>query len=59
MTIERLTFTTYNFAKPLANYWTINIIVINPSFIACVIWRVDVDALNLFGVVRQQRFERD
>lgn len=36
-----------------------DVIVVGPTFIAGVVRRNDVDALDLFRVVRQQRLERN
>ena len=52
-------FLANNFAKPLTDERAVDAVVVNPSFVAGVVRRVNVDALDLPGVVRQQRLERD
>ena len=46
-------------AEPLTNFGAVDGVIINPALVAGVVWRVDVDALDLPGITRQQRFERD
>ena len=45
--------------QPRFNDGTFDVVVVNPAFVAGVVRRVNVDALHLPGVVRQQRLERD
>ena len=58
MAAEILTLFTDHFAKPLLDLRIVDIVVIHPAFIARIIWRIDVDALNLSLIFRQQRFQR-
>jgi hypothetical protein len=46
------------FAEPFLNEWAVDRVVINPALVSSVVRRIDVDALYLSGVVRQQRLER-
>src|ERR1039458_5516945 len=52
-------FLANNFTKPFTDERAVNAVVVNPAFVASVVRRVNVDALDLSGVVRQQRLERD
>ncbi|MGD0814260.1 MAG: hypothetical protein ABSA83_11700 [Verrucomicrobiota bacterium] len=52
-------FPTNGFAQPFADQRAVDVVVVNPAFVAGVVRWVNVDALDLPGVVRQQRFERD
>jgi hypothetical protein len=42
----------------LANLRAVDVVVVDPALVAGVVGRVDVDALHLPGVARQQRLER-
>jgi len=50
------TFAADDPGKPLANLGAVYVVVVNPALIPRVVRRVDVDALHLAGVVRQQGF---
>ena len=54
---ESLRFVADGFAEPLS-IRGLDVVVVDPAFVAGVVGRVDVDALDLAGVVRQQRLER-
>ena len=58
MPVKRLIFFAHDFTKPLADYGTVDVVVVSPAFVTGVVRRVNVDALDLAGVVRQQRLER-
>jgi len=45
-------------AQPLADLRAVDVVVVNPALVAGVVRRVDVDALHLAGVARQQGLER-
>ena len=45
--------------QPAADLRAVYVVVVNPTLIPRVVRRVDVDALHLAGVVRQERLERD
>jgi hypothetical protein len=47
----------YGFAKPCLHFRTVHIIVVNPAFIAGIVRRIDVYALNLAGIIWQKSFE--
>lgn len=44
--------------QPFLHHGAVDIVVVDPAFVARVIGRVDINALDLAGVLRQQRFER-
>ena len=50
-------FLAYSFAKPVADEWAVDVVVVNPAFVAGVVRWVNVDALDLTGVLRQQPLE--
>lgn len=43
--------------QPLAEHGAVDIVVITPAFIACVVRRVDEDTVHLPGVLGEKRFE--
>ena len=45
-------------AQPVADLRAVDVVVVDPAFVAGVVRRVDVDALHLPRVTRQQRLER-
>src|SRR3569832_2326866 len=55
--VEGFTFLADGFSEPLADDWAIDVVVIGPVFVSRVVGRIDVDALHLTGVVRQDRLE--
>lgn len=59
MAIQRLAFLTDDLTQPLTDQRAVDVVVVGPALVACVVRRIDVDALHLPRVVRQQRFERD
>ena len=58
MPVERFAFLADNFAEPFADDRAVDVVIVSPAFIAGVVRRVNVDALDLSGVERQQRLER-
>ncbi|GAB2726422.1 hypothetical protein GCM10027019_02200 [Melaminivora jejuensis] len=58
MPIQRLAFLADHFAQPFPDLRAVDVVVVDPAFIAGVVRRVDVDALHLPGIARQQRLER-
>lgn len=52
MTTKILTFNAHYFTKPLLYMWIINIVIINPSFFTCIIWRIYIDTINLALIFR-------
>ena len=59
MPIECLTLLADDLPEPLTDDRTIDVVVVCPTLVARIIWWVDVDALDLPGVIREQRFERN
>ena len=57
MTIKSLAFPADDFAKPLLDGGRFDIVVIGPAFVAGVIGRIDIDALDLPSVERQESLE--
>ena len=51
-------FFTDNVAEPLFDFRRIHVIVVNPSFVASVVRRINVDTLDFARIVRQERFQR-
>lgn len=49
----------YHFAQLLADKRAVHVVVVSPSLVAGVVWRINIDALHLSGVIWQQRLERD
>jgi len=47
-----------DFAQPAADLRAVDVVVVDPALVAGVVRRVDVDALHLAGVARQQGLER-
>ena len=47
----------HRLAKPVAHHWRVDPVVVNPTFLAGVVGWVDVDALDLAVIRRQQRLE--
>jgi len=52
-----LGFASYYFAQPFTYFWTIYFIIVNPTFFARVVGRINVNALHLSRVVGEQGFE--
>jgi len=50
-------FPTDHLAKPFPDLWTVNVVIIDPTLISRIVRWVNVDALNLPSVVREQGFE--
>ena len=44
-------------AQPFANPRVIDVVVVDPALVARVVGRVDVDALHLTAIARQEGFE--
>jgi hypothetical protein len=59
MAIERLAFLADDLPQPLTDNRAVHVVVVSPALVAGVVRRIDVDALHLAGVVRQERFERN
>ena len=53
-----ISFFANNLSQPFFNLWIIYIIVVNPSFIACIIRGININALNFPLVHRQECFQR-
>ena len=51
-------FLAHGFAQPFLDERAVDVVVVNPAFVAGVVRRINVDALDLPGVVREQRLER-
>jgi len=56
--VQRLAFLAHDFAQPAADLRAVDVVVVDPALVAGVVRRVDVDALHLAGVARQQGLER-
>lgn len=50
-------FAVNDFAQPFLDHWRTDVVVVNPVLVACVIWRIDVNAFDLAVVVGQKRLE--
>jgi hypothetical protein len=50
-------FIANRFPKPSLYEGTIDFVIICPNLLPCVIWRVNADALDFSGVMREQGFE--
>lgn len=48
-----------NLPEPLADFRAVDVVVVDPVFVAGVVRRVDVDALDLARVVREQSLESE
>ena len=46
-----------NLAQPLLDFWVIDIIVVDPSLVSCVVGRIDVDTLYPSFIPGQQGFQ--
>jgi hypothetical protein len=57
MAVEGLALLAHGFTKPIADERTIDIVIVSPAFIAGVVGRIDVYALDLPCIVRQQSLE--
>ena len=57
MAIKSLAFPSDDFAKPLLDGGRFDIVVVCPAFVAGVIGRIDIDALDLPSVERQEGLE--
>ena len=55
---EVFSFFADNVAEPLLDFGRVHIIVVDPPFVACVVWRIYVDTLDFARIVRQERFQR-
>ena len=51
-------FAVDRLAEPLAHHRRVDVVVVGPALVAGVVGRIDVDALDLMLVDRQQRLER-
>ncbi len=56
--VQRFAFLADHLAEPFADDRARHVIVVRPAFVAGVVRRVNVDALHLPGVERQQRLQR-
>jgi hypothetical protein len=52
MAVEGLALLAHGFTKPIADERTIDIVVICPTLVASIIGWIDVNALDLSGIVR-------
>ena len=57
MPVQRFAFLADHLSQPAANLRAVDVVVVNPAFVAGVVRRVDVDAFDLPGVTRQQGFQ--
>ena len=57
MPIQCFAFLAHHLAQPFANLWAIDVVVVHPALVAGVVRRVDVNALHLTGITRQQGFQ--
>ena len=55
--VEGLAFLAHHLAQPFADFGAVDVVVVHPAFVAGVVRGVDVDALHLPGVARQQGLE--
>ena len=55
---EVFAFLAYYFAKPPFQFRIVDIVVIDPVFIAGIVRRINVNALDTAFVIGQQRFQR-
>ena len=46
-----------NLTKPFANMRVVYIVIVNPTLIACIIWRINIDAIYLPFIFWQQGFQ--
>jgi hypothetical protein len=42
---------TNGFSEPFLDGWVVNVIVVNPAFVASVIWRINEDAFDFASIV--------
>ena len=54
MPVQRLALFADHRAQPFADLGAVDVVVVGPAFVAGVVWRVDVDALDLARITRQQ-----
>ena len=59
MSVEGFAFFANSLSEPLANFGAVDVVVVDPVFVARVVRRVDGDAFHLAGVVGQERFESE
>lgn len=52
MSRKIFTFRSYNFPQPFKDMRVINIVIITPFFIAGIIWRINVDAIDSTFIFR-------
>ena len=57
MAVEGFAFPADDLAEPLADERAVDVVVVGPALVAGVVGRVDVDALDLPGVVREKGLE--
>src|SRR6266704_1381215 len=57
LVVSRQVFPINCFAKPIYHHRRVHIVVVNPTLVAGVVRRINVNALNLSMITRQQRFE--
>ena len=48
---EVFAFFADDFAKPFLDSWVVDGVVVDPAFVACVIGRIDINAVNLAFVL--------
>ena len=58
MTRKILTLLADDLAEPFLDLWVVHVVVVHPTFIARVLWRIDVDTLDPALVLRQKRLQR-
>ena len=52
---EIFTLLADDLAEPFLDLWVVHVVVVHPTFIARVVWRINVDALDFSLVLRQKR----
>ena len=57
MAAEILPFLAHHLAKPFLDAGVVDIVVVHPALVAGVVWRIDVDAVDLAFVLREQALE--
>lgn len=56
--VQRLALAADHLAQPLANLRAVDVVVVDPALVAGVVRRVDIDALHLPRIARQQGLQR-
>ena len=59
MAVKRFAFLANDFTEPFADDGAVDVVVIDPVLVSRVVRRVDLNALDLTGLVRKERLERD